>query len=55
MTIQEYQEISPEFGPDIYEAISMKNCVEKRNTAGAPGPEAMKAVIARNQKYLQEN
>lgn len=55
MSLEEYQAISPVFEHDIYEAISMKNCVEKRNTIGAPGAEAMKAVIAENQKYLQEN
>ena len=36
MSLEEYQEISPVFKEDIYEAISMKNCVEKRNTIGAP-------------------
>ena len=30
MSLEEYQEISPVFKEDIYEAISMKNCVEKR-------------------------
>lgn len=55
MSLEEYQAISPVFEHDIYEAISMKNCVEKRNTIGAPGAEAMKDVIAENQKYLQEN
>ena len=30
---------------DIYDAISMKTCVEKRVTIGAPGQEAMKQVI----------
>ena len=38
---------------DIYEAISMKTCVEKRMTIGAPGPEAMKQVIAVYKKQLQ--
>ena len=36
-------------------AISMKNCVEKRNTIGAPGTEAMKQVIQLHKKYLEEN
>jgi len=29
------------FEDDIYDAISMKNCVERRNTIGAPGADAM--------------
>ena len=33
----------------------MKTCVDKRMTIGAPGPEAMKKVIAINEKYLEEN
>ena len=55
MSLEEYQKISPVFQKDIYEAISMKTCVEKRTTIGAPGQEAMKQVIAVNQKYLEEN
>ena len=54
MTLEEYKAISPVFEEDIYEAISLKTCVEKRVTIGAPGMEAMKKVIALNEKYLQE-
>lgn len=46
MTLEEFQAISPVFEEDIYEAISMKTCVEKRMTVGAPGQEAMRKVIA---------
>lgn len=55
MSLEEYQEISPVFKEDIYEAISMKNCVEKRNTIGAPGADAMMQVLALHKKYLEEN
>ena len=55
MSLEEYQKISPVFREDIYEAISMKTCVEKRTTIGAPGQEAMKQIIAVNKKYLEEN
>ena len=55
MSLEEYQEISPVFKEDIYEAISMKNCVEKRNTIGAPGAEVMTKVLALHKKYLEEN
>ena len=54
MTLEEYKAISPVFEEDIYEAISLKTCVEKRMTIGAPGMEAMKKVIAINEKYLSE-
>ena len=46
MTLEEMKAISPVFEQDVYEAISMKTCVQKRTTIGAPGPEAMKQVIA---------
>lgn len=55
ISLEEYQEISPVFKEDIYEAISMKNCVEKRNTIGAPGAEVMTKVLALHKKYLEEN
>lgn len=52
LPLDEYQKISPVFEDDIYDAISMKTCVEKRNTIGAPGRDAMKKVIAINDTYL---
>ena len=54
LPLSQYEEISPVFDKDIYEAISMKNCVEKRNTLGAPGTQAMEQVIALEKKYLAE-
>jgi len=55
MSLEEYEAISPVFEDDIYEAISLKTCVEKRMTIGAPGKEAMEKVIEVNKKYLSEN
>ena len=54
MSLEEYKAISPVFEDDIYEAISMKTCVEKRQTIGAPSEESMKKVIAINEAYLKE-
>ena len=54
MTLEEYKAISPVFEEDIYDAIRMETCVDKRNTIGAPGPEAMNEVIALYEKYLSE-
>ena len=54
LSLEEYHEISPAFAEDIYDAISMKTCVEKRNTIGAPGQDAMKKVIKINEAYLKE-
>ena len=55
MSLEEYKEISPVFENDIYDAISIRTCVEKRMTIGAPGSEAMKKVVELNKKYLSEN
>ncbi|NLG05547.1 MAG: argininosuccinate lyase, partial [Clostridia bacterium] len=55
MTLNEYQAISPVFEEDIYEAISLKTCVEKRLTIGAPGIAAMEQVIELYQTYLEED
>ena len=54
LPLDEYKEISPVFEEDVYEAISMKTCVEKRMTVGAPGPEAMKRVIEIYKRQLEE-
>lgn len=55
MPLEAYRKISPVFEEDIYEAISMKNCVERRTTLGAPGKDAMKVVIGLYKTYLEEN
>ena len=55
LTIEELKNISDVFEPDIFDAISLKTCVEKRLTIGAPGPEAMKQVIAINKEYLEND
>ena len=54
MSLEEFQAVSPVFQEDIYEAVSMKTCVEKRVTAGAPGQEAMRKVIDRCRGRLKE-
>ena len=54
MSLEEYKAISPVFEEDIYEAISMKTCVEMRNTIGAPGKSAMEQAIALEDAYLKE-
>ncbi|MFV0238924.1 MAG: argininosuccinate lyase [Lacrimispora sphenoides] len=54
MSLEEYKAISPVFEEDIYDAISLKTCVEKRMTIGAPGQEAMKRVIEIYKKKLEK-
>lgn len=54
LSLQELQAISDKFEEDIYDAVSLKTCVEKRLTIGAPGPDVMKKVIALNKEYLNQ-
>ncbi len=55
LTLEEFQSVSPVFKTDIYDAISLKTCVEKRLTIGAPGKAAMEKVIQIYQSYLEED
>ena len=55
LSMEEFKEISDVFEPDIYDAVSLKTCVEKRLTVGAPGKAAMDKVIAMEKEYLQSD
>lgn len=55
MSLEEFKQISPVFENDIYDAISLTTCVNKRNTIGAPGLEAMKMVLKLNEDYFKNN
>lgn len=55
MSLAELKAISPVFAEDVYDAISMETCVNKRLTVGAPGKEAMERVIAIEKAYLEED
>lgn len=52
LSLSQLQEFSELFSEDIYDAISLKTCVEKRLTVGAPSPEVMKNVIKANDEFL---
>ena len=54
LPLPEYQKISAVFEEDIYDAISMETCVNKRVTTGAPGREAMEEAAAVYRKYMNE-
>ena len=45
--LEKLKEFSPAFEEDVYDAISLKTCVEGRNLIGGPAPETVK-------KYLDE-
>ena len=54
LPLEEYKKISPVFEEDIYDAISLETCVNKRITIGAPGKSAMDEVVDVYKKYMDE-
>lgn len=55
MSLEELKAISDVFEEDVYDAISMETCVSKRLTVGAPGKEAMEAVLMEYSSYLDRD
>ena len=55
LSLEELRSISDKFDEDIYDAISLKTCVEKRLIIGAPGEKMMKQVIEKNKEYLKND
>ena len=52
LSLDELRSFSEAFGEDIYEAVSLKTCVDKRLTLGGPAPQVMKAVIENRKEWL---
>lgn len=45
LSLEELKGISDMFEEDVFDAVSLKTCVEKRLTIGAPGSESMKKTL----------
>jgi len=54
LSLEEYHRFSKAFQDDIYDAISLESCVNRRNTTGAPGTEAMKKEIEFSRSRIEE-
>lgn len=52
LSLEEFKELSESFEEDIYDAVSLETCVNKRLTLGAPGKDAMNKVITYYESYL---
>ncbi|NLK21480.1 MAG: argininosuccinate lyase [Epulopiscium sp.] len=52
LSLEEYKNISPVFDKDIFEAISLEECVNKRNIIGGPSREMMLKHIDKAQKFI---
>lgn len=55
LSLEELKAICPVFEEDIYEAVSLKTCVEKRLTIGAPGQKMMKKSIEEGKLFLKND
>ena len=55
LSLSEFKKFSASFKEDIFEAIGLKTCVEKRVTKGAPGMTEMNKVIILNKEFLEKH
>ena len=46
LTLRDFRAVSDKFGPDIYQALELKTCVEARKVPGGPSGEAVASQIA---------
>ena len=54
LSLDEYHAFAPEFDGDLYDAIDIKNCVEKRVSAGGTGAGAVGAELAYVDSFLEK-
>ena len=52
LPLAEYQQFSPLFREDVYPAIDLAACVEKRSSQGGTGQDSLQAQIEMLQAYL---
>jgi argininosuccinate lyase len=53
LSLDELRTFSDRFDEDVFEAISLRTCVNRRLTAGAPGEKAMEKEIAASRSWLE--
>ena len=53
LSLAELQEACPAFEQDVYQAISLTACVERRSLRGGPAPSAVEDSIRRGQAWLE--
>ena len=53
LSLQQLQDFSPEFGPDIYENIDLKACVKAKKSEGSTSFESVKKMLQSAEAYLE--
>ena len=54
MTLKDFKSISNDFGPDVYDALDLKTCVEGRSVIGGPAPKEVTRQIGRIETFLAD-
>ncbi len=55
LPIYKYKDFSPLFESDVYDAINLKTCVEKRTSFGGPGTESVSKQISIVKEFIKGN
>ncbi len=55
LSLEELKAAHPAFEEDVYEAISLKTCVERRSLRGGPAPSAVLQSIERARRWREEH
>ena len=55
LSLEELRAAHPAFEEDIYEAISLSACVERRSLRGGPAPSAVEDSIRRGQMWMEKH
>lgn len=55
LTLKDYLSMCEKFDSDVYEAISLRTCVNGRNTPGGPGIDSMKNQMQALKDFIAEN
>ncbi len=54
MTLRDFAAICKEFGPDVYDALDLTNCVKERKVPGGPAPKEVSRQIGRIEEFLKD-
>ncbi len=54
LTLEEMKNISPLFGEDVYEALSLETCMGQRRSHGGPAPEETERQIRELETFITE-
>ena len=55
LSLDELKAAHPAFEEDVYEAISLEACVQRRSLRGGPAPETVKHSIERAKAWRREH